>query len=80
MDFEYIFLFVILVLAAVLACAFHPNPLMVWTRLITYFGKGPEDPNLRSRVDRQRSMVSLICFLVFIGLPAAVLIWFTYSR
>lgn len=78
MDFEHYILVGTLTLGLVLwGLSFRINPISLWIDLVNYFGGGLDASRMRSRIDRQRDFVLLACFLIFVGIPAAILIWFT---
>ncbi len=67
-------------LVIVLGASFRLNPLSLWVDLAAYFSRGRTPDAMRSRIDRQRDLVLLVCFLIFIGIPAAIFLWITYTH
>jgi hypothetical protein len=69
----------VLTLVLLLGVGFGLDPLRMWTDLLEHFGRGLDHPGMRSRIDRQRDFVALLCFVIFIGIPSAILLWFLYA-
>lgn len=69
----------LVVLILLLGSSLSINPLTVWVNLAEYFSRGRTPDGMRSRIDRQRDLALLVCFLIFIGIPTALLLWLSYG-
>ena len=55
------------------------SKLVSFTDIFRNLRHGPDHDSMRSEIDKQRDILTLGCALVFVGIPAGVLIWVLYS-